>query len=521
MARFAHRFLKLPQKISIGANLSKMASTRTLPRFLCILLISLLSVPLQAASDDSTSNSEKEIQFTVLKNSSVEIDFTQHILMPKTLESSAVFILERGTQNGWIEEVNPRTFIYRPEQNFVGRDTFRGRWVFGTQKEFSLTLAIFIAVTEKGLVAHWDFNDGTGTTARDVSGNGYDGVLINGPRWERGALRFARAADHVEVPPYDAFSFMATEDYTLVLRAWVVEPATSWSGVFTRGRETGRWNGIWLTPDKQWAYAHAEQNLVGGSAQPGQWIHIVAVNANNVQKLYVDGRLMGQSSRHERTIERASIWFGGAKSVAEFAQIILDDARIYNYALNETKISDLYMASLAHESNGLKRDYWIDIPGDSVSYLTNHSHYPFHPSGSDVVPSAESTSWNDPGNSHSWADEYGQKLHGWLQPPISGQYVFFISGDDFCQLFLSTDESDANLSMIANVPGWTPHRYWKKYPSQQSVPITLDSRKRYRIVILHKESWGADHVSVGWLKPGESGLYPSEIIPSTALIPEK
>lgn len=462
-----------------------------------------------------------DIELTVFKNDSLEIDFSQHIFTPEAVGAPGEFILEQGTQNGWLEDTGSGVFIYRPEQGFVGRDQFSGLWRIKTEKQASRLVEVFISVKEPGLLAHWDFNDGKGTMARDVSGNGYHGFLINGPRWERGALRFARAFDHVEVPAYDAFTFMSSEDYTLVLRAWVVTPTQNWSGVFTRGREVGGWNGLWLTPDGQWSYAHAGGNVVGGSAQSGQWMHVVAVYENKVQKLYVNGGMVGQSSRYESGAERSPIWFGGAKSVSEFAEITLDEARIYNFAMSDSQINELYNTSIAREGGGLRRDYWLGVKGGSISDLTNFERYPTMPSGSDMVRNAESVNWYDPSDNHTWDDDYGERLHGWLRPPLTGQYVFYIAGDDACQLFLSTDDTDENLRLIAEVPDWTPHRFWKKHPVQQSAPITLDSKMLYRIVILHKEAGDGDHVSVGWLKPGDSGNYPSEIIPSSALKPDK
>ncbi|MFQ5406103.1 MAG: class III signal peptide-containing protein, partial [Candidatus Micrarchaeia archaeon] len=39
------------------------------------------------------------------------------------------------------------------------------------------------------LVGSWNFNEGTGTTARDSSGNNNDGTLTNGPKWTVGKFR--------------------------------------------------------------------------------------------------------------------------------------------------------------------------------------------------------------------------------------------------------------------------------------------------------------------------------------------
>ena len=50
-----------------------------------------------------------------------------------------------------------------------------------------------------------------------------------------------------------------------------------------------------------------------------------------------------------------------------------------------------------------------------------------------------------------WADNYGQRLWGWIKPPETGKYTFWIAGDDAQQLWLSTDANPANAVMIASV----------------------------------------------------------------------
>ena len=34
-----------------------------------------------------------------------------------------------------------------------------------------------------GLVAYWDFDEGSGNTAKDISGNGHDGELVGDTEW--------------------------------------------------------------------------------------------------------------------------------------------------------------------------------------------------------------------------------------------------------------------------------------------------------------------------------------------------
>jgi len=59
------------------------------------------------------------------------------------------------------------------------------------------------AQVEESLVAFWNFDDGTGKTAKDSSENELDGELVGGPKWVEGkigkALEFDGGDDYVEV----------------------------------------------------------------------------------------------------------------------------------------------------------------------------------------------------------------------------------------------------------------------------------------------------------------------------------
>lgn len=75
------------------------------------------------------------------------------------------------------------------------------------------------------LIAAYSFDEGSGTTVADASGNGNTGVLINGPVWDigkiGGALRFDGIDDKVSIPNAN---FDGTGEITLV--AWIKAEST-------------------------------------------------------------------------------------------------------------------------------------------------------------------------------------------------------------------------------------------------------------------------------------------------------
>jgi hypothetical protein len=118
--------------------------------------------------------------------------------------------------------------------------------------------------------------------------------------------------------------------------------------------------------------------------------------------------------------------------------------------------------------------------------------------------------------------DYGARLRGFLTAPATGSYTFWISCDDNGELDLSIDESPANKKRIAHVtgsPAWTDYVEWNKFSTQKSQAIALVAGTRYYVEALLKEDVAEDHLAVGWLKPGEVGTEPSEIVPGKQLSP--
>lgn len=142
------------------------------------------------------------------------------------------------------------------------------------------------------------------------------------------------------------------------------------------------------------------------------------------------------------------------------------------------------------------REWWTDITGTDIPSLTNDADYPDNPDGSDFLTSFEAPA--------DWADNYGTRIRGYIYPPISGDYTFWIATDDNGELWLSTDENPTNAAMIANVPGWTTDYEWDKFTEQQSSLVTLTAGERYYVEVLMKEGGGLDNIAVAWQMPGGS-----------------
>ena len=143
--------------------------------------------------------------------------------------------------------------------------------------------------------------------------------------------------------------------------------------------------------------------------------------------------------------------------------------------------------------NVILREVWTGIPGNKLSDLTKHPNFPSKPDTTSYPSSFEG-----PVN---WGDTYGTRLRGFIHPKDSGNHTFWISGDDQCELWLSTDGDPAHKQLVAKVTEISGSRQWDASPSQKSTPIRLAAGQKYYLEAIHKESSGEDSVAVGWQLP--------------------
>jgi hypothetical protein len=161
-------------------------------------------------------------------------------------------------------------------------------------------------------------------------------------------------------------------------------------------------------------------------------------------------------------------------------------------------------------SGFILREWWTGIAGGAVTDLTSSPSYPDSPTGSDLLTSFEAPI--------DWADSFGTRIRGYVHPPESGFYTFWISSDDGSDLYLSTNSDPANATRIAFVAGWTNPREWTREANQKSVEIYLTAGQKYYIEALQKEGGGGDNLAVAWQMTGGAfegpipGNYLSEIV---------
>jgi len=155
---------------------------------------------------------------------------------------------------------------------------------------------------------------------------------------------------------------------------------------------------------------------------------------------------------------------------------------------------DIWSFKTPRPGNGtIVREVWEGISGVSVSDLTADPNYPGNPTFSDEI-----TSFDTPVD---FDDDFGSRIHGYLQPDTSGDYTFWIASDDNSELWLSTDESPANAVLISTVSDWAGHLNFDDDDVTPSGPISLEGGQKYYIMALYKEGGGGDNCAVAWEGP--------------------
>jgi len=156
----------------------------------------------------------------------------------------------------------------------------------------------------------------------------------------------------------------------------------------------------------------------------------------------------------------------------------------------------------AQPTGKLLIEYWNDIGGTVLSDLYDNALFPDSPDDSGYL-TAFDLPYDPP-----YGDNYGARIRGYLYPPETGDYNFWIAGDDACEFLLSTDDDPANVVRIVWIDGWCDAYDWDNTggsdnPDQASAaPVTLQAGQKYYIEGGLKEGGGGDGIAVAWQGPG-------------------
>ena len=79
------------------------------------------------------------------------------------------------------------------------------------------------------------------------------------------------------------------------------------------------------------------------------------------------------------------------------------------------------------------------------------------------------------------SENYGDVMEGWLMPPVTGDYTFWIASDDDGEFFFNANYgfNTYGWTLICSAPESTGEREWDRFSEQKSEPIGLVKHQPY------------------------------------------
>jgi Concanavalin A-like lectin/glucanases superfamily len=197
----------------------------------------------------------------------------------------------------------------------------------------------------KSPVAAYSFDEGSGTTAGDSTGN-HDGTIEGGASWVEGkygsALQFDGANDRIVIPDSSELDFSET----FTLEAWVRPDTLKDGSVITKAQGTGLKDisGYWLNaarvaekPSGVTAELGTIKSVEGPSALPtGEWSHLALVSYEGEMFLFVDGELVDTGEGLSVPAGSGPLKIG--QSLSGWFDGLIDEVALYDRALSEEQI---------------------------------------------------------------------------------------------------------------------------------------------------------------------------------------
>jgi hypothetical protein len=151
--------------------------------------------------------------------------------------------------------------------------------------------------------------------------------------------------------------------------------------------------------------------------------------------------------------------------------------------------------------------------GNAIAELTNHPSYLNNQPDFEAVINGMNSRLAPAPYNNNGRDNYGGAVLGHFIPPVSGNYIFYISADDDGLLKMNTNgPNSSGASVVRFAPGCCRALV---NGSDPTVPISLLAGQAYYIEALLKEGGGGDYVEVGARLVGDTS--PITIIGSSSL----
>jgi len=254
----------------------------------------------------------------------------------------------------------------------------------------SLILAGSVQAADPDLVAHWRFDETSGTTAVDASGNGHDGTFMGDPQWVSGklgnALEFDGSGDYLDCGASPDFEIPVNITIACWIKVNVFDK--SWQAIMTTSDSSWRVHRSSTTNNIAWGTSGLNPTDLTGTTDvsTGDWFHVGCVYDGAQKLLYINGALDASSnSTGNITTSTMPVYIGeNSGATGRFWDGLIDDIRIYKRALTETEIlgvmtgggAEYPLASGPDPADGaIHEDTWVSLSWREGDYAVSHDVY--------------------------------------------------------------------------------------------------------------------------------------------------
>ncbi len=208
--------------------------------------------------------------------------------------------------------------------------------------------------TMGSLVALWKLDETSGNVAKDSAGNN-NGTLVGDPQWQPssgkigGALKFDGEGDYVKIGAESEFDI--SDQITVCAWIKVNQFNKEWQAAIAKGDSAWRiqrnqnedslefaCSGLKIPSGAPWGNLYGER-----SVNDGQWHHIAAIYDGSKMYLMIDGDLdSSQPASGRINTNNHPVCIGeNSENSGRFWDGLIDDVRVYNYALTKEEVSAL------------------------------------------------------------------------------------------------------------------------------------------------------------------------------------
>jgi hypothetical protein len=257
------------------------------------------------------------------------------------------FLLD-GSNLGTEVTAAPYTLSWNTTSATNGSHTIsaRARDAAGNQTT-SATVSVTVSnAAPSGLVAAYGFNEGSGTTLTDLSGNGNHGT-ISGATWTASgkygsALLFNGTSAQVTIP--NSASLQLSTGMTLEAWVYPTSAPTGWRSVVTKNVDAYYLMAASNPNDRPAAggtWGSGNQNTFGTAGLAvNTWTHLAATFDGAMVRLYVNGvQVASQAQSATLAPTTGTLEIGGDAYPGEFFAGRIDEVRVYNRALTAAQIT--------------------------------------------------------------------------------------------------------------------------------------------------------------------------------------